>query len=163
MLKRTLALAVVLAAVVATGSAVAATRGGTTVTLHKTSLGKVLAASNGMTLYLFAADTRTKSNCDAACAAYWPPVTTKGKPVAGPGLKASLLGTIHRGAKLQVTYAGHPLYRFALDTRIGQTGGENRNDFGGHWFVLNSAGKKVAPTSGGTTTTGGGGGYGSYP
>jgi predicted lipoprotein with Yx(FWY)xxD motif len=154
MLKRALAVAV-LAAALATGGALAAT-GGAKITLHKTSLGKVLATSSGMSLYLFAADSRGKSNCDASCATYWPPVLTKGKPVAAAGLKASLLGTIHRGSKLQVTYAGHPLYRFALDKKIGQTSGENLNDFGGHWFVVSAAGSAVkhAPASGG----GGGGG-----
>lgn len=56
---------------------------------------------------------------------YWPPVITRGKPIAGRGLKSSLLGTIRRanGAR-QVTFAGHPLYRYVLDTRSGQTNGE---------------------------------------
>jgi len=38
---------------------------------------------------------------------------TKGKPVAGRGVKASLLGEVFRkGVGEQVTYAGHPLYLF---------------------------------------------------
>jgi predicted lipoprotein with Yx(FWY)xxD motif len=153
MLKRALAVAVVTAAL-ATGSALAATSGGAMITLHKTSLGKVLSTSSGMSLYMFAADSRGKSNCDASCATYWPPVLTKGKPVAAAGLKASLLGTIHRGSKLQVTYAGHPLYRFALDTKIGQTSGEGLSDFGGRWYVLSAAGSAVKHAA----SSGGGGG-----
>jgi len=43
----------------------------------------------------------------------WPAFTTKGRPVAGAGVRASLIGTIHRrGIGDQVTYAGHPLYLF---------------------------------------------------
>jgi predicted lipoprotein with Yx(FWY)xxD motif len=43
----------------------------------------------------------------------WPALTSKAKPVAGPGVDQSLLGTVHRkGIGNQVTYAGHPLYLF---------------------------------------------------
>jgi predicted lipoprotein with Yx(FWY)xxD motif len=43
----------------------------------------------------------------------WPALTSKAKPVAGPGVHQSLLGTVHRkGIGNQVTYAGHPLYLF---------------------------------------------------
>jgi hypothetical protein len=41
-----------------------------------------------------------------------PPLMARGKPIAGRGLKSSLLGTIRRANGVrQVTYAGHPLYR----------------------------------------------------
>jgi predicted lipoprotein with Yx(FWY)xxD motif len=43
----------------------------------------------------------------------WPALTTKGAPVAGPGVSQKLLGTVQRaGVGSQVTYAGHPLYLF---------------------------------------------------
>jgi predicted lipoprotein with Yx(FWY)xxD motif len=43
----------------------------------------------------------------------WPAFTTKKPPVAGAGVKRTLLGTIdRRGIGEQVTYAGHPLYLF---------------------------------------------------
>jgi predicted lipoprotein with Yx(FWY)xxD motif len=44
----------------------------------------------------------------------WPALTTKGQPVAGPGVSQSLLSTVHRSDLNadQVTYAGHPLYLF---------------------------------------------------
>ena len=69
---------------------------------------------------------------------------THGKPIAGQGVKTSLLGTIRRanGAQ-QVTYAGHPLYRYLLDTKSGQTNGEGLQDFGGGWDALSPAGKKI--------------------
>jgi len=41
--------------------------------------------------------------------AEWPAVTTKGAPIAGPGVSQKLLGTVQRaGVGEQVTYAGHP-------------------------------------------------------
>jgi predicted lipoprotein with Yx(FWY)xxD motif len=155
MLKRTLALAVVALAAVASGSAIAASKGGTTVTLHKTKLGKVLATSTGMTLYLYTPDPKGKSVCNAGCDSSWPPLTTKLKPRAGTGVNAKLLGTTRRSnGKLQVTYAGHPLYRYVGDTKAGQVSGEG---YGGIWYAVSSAGKKVTASSGGG---GGGGGYG---
>jgi len=43
----------------------------------------------------------------------WPALTTKGAPIAGPGVSQKLLGTVKRpGIGSQVTYAGHPLYLF---------------------------------------------------
>ncbi len=43
----------------------------------------------------------------------WPALTTEGRPIAGPGVKRRLLGTVYRpGIGRQVTYAGHPLYLF---------------------------------------------------
>src|SRR6266699_3335567 len=63
--------------------------------------------SKGITLYDFPPDKGTTSVCYGACAALWPPLVTKGKPVAGPGVRASLLGTTKRkDGKLEVTYAG---------------------------------------------------------
>jgi predicted lipoprotein with Yx(FWY)xxD motif len=128
---------------------------GTRVVLHKTKIGKVLATSSGMTLYLFMADHR-KSACYGQCAVYWPPLMLKGKLHAGPGVKARLLGTVKRkNGKRQVTYKGHPLYRFKLDTSAGQVAGQGQNNFGGKWWALSASGAadKRSPTAGGTTTT----------
>jgi predicted lipoprotein with Yx(FWY)xxD motif len=123
-----------------------------TVTLHKTAVGKVLATSAGMSLYLFRADKHGKSACYGQCATYWPPLLKKGKLTAGAGLKAKLLGTTKRkNGTLQVTYAGHPLYRFKLDKKVGQVAGQGQDFFGGKWYVLSSAGTAV--TRAATTTT----------
>jgi predicted lipoprotein with Yx(FWY)xxD motif len=43
----------------------------------------------------------------------------------------------------QVTYAGHPLYRFVGDTKRSQTRGEGSQAFGAGWDALSPAGKKV--------------------
>src|SRR4029079_6911393 len=86
---------------------------GTRVSTASSSLGKIIVDGRGRTLYLFEKDKRGHSACSGACAMYWPPVITNGTPKAGRGVKTSLLGTIRRanGAR-QVTYAGHPLYRY---------------------------------------------------
>jgi len=147
------------------GSALAAansTQAGATVAVAKTTLGSVLVDARGRTLYLFEKDKGGRSACAGACAAAWPPLTTSGKPRAGAGAKASLLGTTKRAdGRLQVTYNHHPLYRVVSDTRKGQTSGQNVDAFGAEWYVLSPAGSKIdkaaAPSSGG----GGYGGYGS--
>jgi len=44
---------------------------------------------------------------------------------------------------MQVTYHGHPLYRFSGDVRAGQTAGEGLTDFGGRWYAVSAAGTAV--------------------
>src|SRR6476469_7497834 len=118
--------------------------GGAKVALAKTRLGSILVDSKGITLYDFVKDKGTTSVCYGACAALWPPLITKGKPVAGLGVRASLLGTTKRkDGKLEVTYNGHPLYYFVTDTKPGQTTGQAVNQFGGPWWVLSPAGKEI--------------------
>ncbi len=115
-----------------------------TVKTGGSSLGRIVVDSRGRTLYLFEKDMRTHSACSGACAAYWPPLLATGKPVAGPGAKPSLLGTIRRGdGTKQVTYAGHPVYRFVLDTKPGQVRGEGLQDFGAGWDALTPSGAKI--------------------
>jgi predicted lipoprotein with Yx(FWY)xxD motif len=115
-----------------------------TVSTARTGLGKVIVNGRGRTLYLFEKDRHGKSACSGACASYWPPLITHGKPMAKGGAKRSLLGTIKRSNGLrQVTYAGHPLYTFVQDTRRGQTKGEGSTLFGAGWDALTPAGKKI--------------------
>jgi predicted lipoprotein with Yx(FWY)xxD motif len=125
--------------------AVASTKaGGATVAIAKSALGPILVDSRGITLYDFPKDRGTTSSCYGACAALWPPLTTKGKPVAGRGARASLLGTTKRkDGKLEVTYNGHPLYYFVSDRKPGQTTGQGLNQFGAPWWVLSPAGKEI--------------------
>ena len=62
-------------------------------------------------IYTFTRDKRNTDVCMKIkfCTSTWPPVTTKGKPVAGPGIQKSKLGTIKLPkGKLQVTYFGPP-------------------------------------------------------
>ena len=120
--------------------------GGTKIYLHSTKLGKILVNSRGYTLYAFTADKLNKDRCvsiNPQCLVAWPPVTTSGGPIAGPGVKKSLLGTIKLGKKLQVTYAGQPLYTYVADTHKAQTTYVNFLQFGGRWPALNASGKQV--------------------
>jgi predicted lipoprotein with Yx(FWY)xxD motif len=106
--------------------------------------GPMLVDAHGRTLYLFKADTGTRSACSGACATAWPPVTTKGAPKAGSGARAELLGTARRAdGTTQVTYAGHPLYTFAGDTGAGQLDGQGTNAFGGLWWVVAPSGATI--------------------
>jgi predicted lipoprotein with Yx(FWY)xxD motif len=137
-----------LVAIAAIGAAQAfaggAAAGGAIVRIAKTPLGRILVDSRGITLYDFVPDKGTTSVCYGACAALWPPLITHGKPVAGPGVKATLLGTTRRSdGKLEVTYASHPLYYFVTDRHPGQTTGQGVIQFGGPWWVLSAAGKEI--------------------
>ena len=117
-----------------------------TVKVAKSGLGKILVDSQGRTLYLFKKDSGTTSACTGACATAWPPLRTTGKPIAGSGTNASLVGTATRAdGTTQVTYNGHPLYLFVKDTKPGDTNGEGKTAFGGSWFAVSAAGKQVSP------------------
>jgi predicted lipoprotein with Yx(FWY)xxD motif len=138
--------AVAVATSIAAAFAVAADTqaGGTKVALAKSPVGNILVDSKGITLYDFVKDKGMASACYGACAALWPPLTTTGKPVAGRGVRASLLGTTKRkDGKLEVTYGGHPLYYFVTDRKPGQTTGQGVNQFGGPWWVISAAGKEI--------------------
>jgi predicted lipoprotein with Yx(FWY)xxD motif len=160
MLNKKVALVALTALVLAgAGAATAAavtrsqTSGGT-VTLHKTKLGKVLATRSGLTLYLFKADKSGKSSCYGQCATYWPPLLKKGTLTAGTGLKAKLLGTTKRkNGTRQVTYSGHPLYRFKLDKHAGEVEGQAEDFFGGKWYAVSAAGRAVTKSGSSSTTT----------
>lgn len=163
-MRRAVLLAVTAGAILAllAGVALAGASSGAVVKTRKTSLGTILVNAQGKTLYMFGKDKRGKSACSGQCAVFWPPLITSGKPVARPGAKQSLLGTTRRAdGKLQVTYKGHPLYRFAQDKKAGQTRGEELKAFGAEWYAVSPAGAKVEKeSSGGGYGSGGYGGYG---
>jgi predicted lipoprotein with Yx(FWY)xxD motif len=128
--------------------ATAATRAaGTKITLEKTAkFGKILANGKGFTVYAYSKDTRNHDACQSVngCVSLWPPVTTKGKPVAATGVKQSLLGTIKlKSGKTQVTYNGHPLYTYIADGSPHQTFYVNQFQSGGRWPAVNAAGGLV--------------------
>jgi predicted lipoprotein with Yx(FWY)xxD motif len=98
----------------------------------------VLTDAKGFTLYSFAPDTASKSNCNGLCAAYWPPVT--GTPTAGPGVTGRLGMIIRSDGSTQATYNGHPLYTYIGDTHPGQANGNNLNLNGGLWHEVTASG-----------------------
>jgi predicted lipoprotein with Yx(FWY)xxD motif len=145
-------------AVIAVRAASAAPAGGAAVRVAKSGLGRMLVDGRGRALYLFEADSNGKSACSGSCVAFWPPLLTTGKPRAGSGVAARLLGTIkRRDGGVQVTYAGHPLYTFKLDTRPGQTKGEGLDDFGAHWYAVGAQGRKLVKHASAAST-----GYGGW-
>jgi len=111
----------------------------------------VVTNAQGFTLYWFAPDTATTSNCNGVCAQIWPPVT--GPAAAGHGVTGRL-GTITRSdGATQATYDGHPLYAYTADTAPGQAKGNGINVDGGVWHEVTASGS-AAPAS-----SSGGGGY----
>src|SRR5262245_45982607 len=144
-LKHFLAGAAVLAsAVTVTALAAAAGISGSVVKVGHSNLGSVLVDAHGKTLYIWAHDKGSKSTCYGDCATYWPPLVTRGNPVALASAKSALLGTSKRSdGQLQVTYAGHPLYNFVQDTKAGDTKGEGLTGFGGRWDPVSAAGYAV--------------------
>jgi predicted lipoprotein with Yx(FWY)xxD motif len=136
-----------------------------TIKTMTTSKGTVLTNAAGQTLYWFANDTPTTSNCNASCATYWPPVI--GRPVAAAGASLPMgLGTIKRAnGQTQATYDGHPLYTYAADTSAGEVTGNDLNASGGLWWAVTPSGKdlssssKPAPSSSSSSSSSGGSGW----
>ncbi|MEX0985203.1 MAG: hypothetical protein WD096_09155 [Actinomycetota bacterium] len=111
-----------------------------TVQVADSDLGSLLVDADGMTLYLFEADTDGTSTCYDECADAWPALIAD-VPTAGDGVDQSLLGTTERDdGDLQVTYAGHPVYHFASDQSAGDTRGQGVGDV---WYVIDPAGTAI--------------------
>ncbi len=146
-MKRTFILLAVIAVSLATAGLATAAGRPAKVNLRTTKIGKVLVNSRGFTLYEFAKDARNKDNCFAHsnCITVWPAVTTTDKPIAGKGVKRSLLGTITLpNGRQQVTYGGHPLYTYIGDGGPGDTTGAGILQAGGRWYALSAAGHRVS-------------------
>lgn len=115
------------------------------VEVRRSRLGSILTTSSGLTLYLFSRDRSGEDSCVKVheCARFWPPLRSSGTPLAGAGVKRSLLSTIKvPGGARQVTYAGHALYTYTEDTP-GSTGYVGVSAFGGGWYALNASGHEV--------------------
>jgi predicted lipoprotein with Yx(FWY)xxD motif len=132
-----------LCAVLGTGAAApAASAAGTKITVRGSQFGSMLWGPGRQAIYIFQRDRRNLSRCYGRCAELWPPVYTTGKPVAGPGVRKSLLGTTRRrDGRRQVTYAGKPLYYYAHES-AGQVRCHNVNLNGGLWWVIGPNGKR---------------------
>ena len=135
------------------GSPAAASAGG----LKTGTIGgaTVLTNGTGFTLYQFAPDTPTKSNCNGTCAQNWPPAQG---PATASGVKGTF-GTIKRSnGATQATFDGHPLYTFVGDTAPGQAKGNGLHAFGGLWHEVTTSGSAPA----GSSSSGSGGGGNGY-
>ena len=120
----------------ATAPSPAATSAGTAaVATATTTVGGVsktiLTDTSGKTLYYRTPDTATNAGCTGGCAGAWPPLAgPSGTPTSSTSIPGTL-AVINSGNGAQVTYNGHPLYRFGA-TPPGDTSG---NGVGGIWFV----------------------------
>jgi predicted lipoprotein with Yx(FWY)xxD motif len=117
---------------------------------------KIVVDSSGFTLYHLTSEKKGSISCTGACRKFWPPllVAGKSKPLAGPGLIASKLGTIKRpdGGE-QVTYNGFALYLYSPDKKAGEVNGQGVQ---ASWYAITPAGnvtKVSASTAGATTGT----------
>jgi predicted lipoprotein with Yx(FWY)xxD motif len=110
-------------------------------------LAPVVVNGAGFTLYRFDNDTAnpSKSTCNGDCAKKWPSVTVaKGGRIFVSGVRKSAVGVVKRDdGRLQVTVGGWPVYRFANDTKPGDTNGQG---VGGTWFGVTPDGKKAGIT-----------------
>jgi len=117
---------------------------GTKLKVVDSDYGVVVANGRGEALYLFDREQRGRSECYGACAEAWPPVLTKGKPRGGAGTDPTLFGTTkRRNGKLQVTYAGQPLYYYVGDSP-GTILCHDVDEFGGTWLVVLPDGEPAA-------------------
>jgi predicted lipoprotein with Yx(FWY)xxD motif len=135
--------AVLTTAALATPAAIAA--GAPTVSAVTSKGHTILVDRNGLALYLFTRDSRGHNSCVkiSGCSAVWPSFTTAARPTAGTNVHARLLGTISIGHRLQVTYAGHPLYEYAQKSFPGFTSYIGTPEFGGVWDAMSPSGKAV--------------------
>ena len=116
-------------------------RRGDVIEIRDSEFGPILVDGDDRTLYLFDKESGKASECYGACADAWPPFLTEGEPRVTDGLDDDLLGTTKRDdGTTQVTYNGHPLYRY-VDDPPGQVLCHNVEEFGGLWLVVTPEGE----------------------
>ena len=167
---RKTAIAIAAVAVVALVVMVVGTAGGksSSITLkarNAGSVGKVLAAPNGRTLYRLSPETKRHLLCaSSTCLGIWKPLTVKSKSttVKLPSGVAGSVSYVKRGSRFQVALANHPLYTFVLDTAPGQANGQRIKSFGGTWLVTGVKSSRRATPAPQPTPTTPYGGYNGY-
>src|SRR3954447_3309661 len=121
----------------------AAARATTTVGTRNTELGTVLVDGQGRTLYLFEKDKGKVSACAGSCASVWPPLVGAAPEATGTAAAAQLGSSARGDGKSGITYAGHPLYTYAGDTKPGDVKGQGLDQFGAEWYALKPDGRKL--------------------
>jgi predicted lipoprotein with Yx(FWY)xxD motif len=147
-MRRLLLLSVVALAAAAPAHGLASVRGDadarSTLTARDSRYGRILFDGKGFALYAFTRDPKGKSACGGACAAAWPPFLVSKAARPGAGTQARLLGVTRRAdGKLQVTYAGRPLYYYVGERSPGQILCQNVSEYGGLWLVARPDGTLV--------------------
>jgi predicted lipoprotein with Yx(FWY)xxD motif len=106
-------------------------------------IGPALVNGKGITVYAWAGDKGTQSECYDDCARACPPLLTDGDPLAKGGAMASKLGTTERkDGTTQVTYNGRPLYTW-LDEKPGARRGWGVKSFEAKWYPMKPSGEIV--------------------
>jgi len=117
---------------------------GTVIKTASSQFGEILFDGTGQAIYLFDKEKATKAECYGECAEAWPPVLTRGSPVAAGGADTHALGTTKRtDGSTQVTYGRHPLYYYAHEGK-NEVRCHNVREYGGLWLVLTPAGEAAA-------------------
>lgn len=120
----------------------------------KTTLGEVLVASNGRTIYFFTQDKKDSgvSTCLDNCRKNWPPVLVDNEPSMSSSI-SSTIGTIpDPSGKKQVTVDGMPVYYWYQDQQSGDVKGQG---VGNVWYVISPNGTMIKdsnPTSSSSPT-----------
>ncbi|MET8542061.1 hypothetical protein ABZW03_15590 [Kitasatospora sp. NPDC004799] len=116
-------------------------------TAQDPKLGTIVTDAAGFTLYRFDQDRNSppESSCNGSCAVVWPPEHADGG-VTVKGIDGKLVGTVTRAdGTAQVTLNGWPAYRYAPDTKPGDTKGQG---VGGTWFALTPSGGRAGAAGG---------------
>lgn len=117
--------------------------------VSETDLGEILVGPDGLTLYIFTADSDGTSTCYDACADLWPPVP--GDVEISSALDQSMFSTTARDdGSEQLTVNGMPLYWYTPDQSPGDTMGQAFNDV---WFVVDPTGAMMESAAAGTGDT----------
>jgi predicted lipoprotein with Yx(FWY)xxD motif len=111
---------------------------------QKAKVGRVVVDAEGRTLYRFTAEAQGRPVCTGACVSTWPPATI----AKANGLPAHVATVKRDDGALQLTYDGHPLYRYAGDSSKADANGQG---VGGQWFVVKAGGGN--DSSGGGSAT----------
>jgi predicted lipoprotein with Yx(FWY)xxD motif len=104
------------------------------VTVSESSLGSILTAEDGMTIYGFLADADGDPTCSDGCAKAWPPVIVDADFDVSSLPTPELFTVVERADGTSQLKAGKwPLYYFSGDTAAGETNGQGS---GASWFVV---------------------------
>ena len=154
----------------ASSAAGSATTSTTVAVRQLPGVGSVLVDNTGKALYANNLESAGKVLCnDAACKAFWKPLTLSGGLPTAPAAAGKLGVTKRPDGTTQVTANGKPLYTFSEDSPGKVSGNGFQDQFGGHNFTWNAvlAGGTLASGTGSgsgagasSSTSGQGGGFG---
>ena len=115
--------------------------------------------AQGRTLYALTNGGKPVA-CTGMCTHLWPPLLLSAGVTTPTGTDLTGLTVVAMNGGEQVAYHGDPLYRFAGDSKAGDTNGQGITSFGGTWHAAATAsGAPSAPQTTPPTTSAGGYNY----